>query len=81
MENGAIAVNRQDVGTTQPVLIEGVSKKNPGRISGKTPKNQTVHIEIPEGYTAKDFSGKVVSVNITHAATWYLEGALKNNDE
>ncbi len=81
VENGAIAVNRQDVGTTQPVLIEGVSKKNPGRISGKTPKNQTVHIEIPEGYTAKDFSGKVVSVNITHAATWYLEGALKNNDE
>ncbi len=44
--------NVRMVGGTQEVIVEGVSKKNPGRLSGRTRTNKVVHFDsdgAPEG--------------------------------
>ena len=43
---------------------------------GKSPKNQTVHAPIPEGYSIDQLVGKIVDVNVDVAKTWYLSGSV-----
>ncbi len=42
-------ISRRMVGTTQRILVEGVSKKNPCELSGRTENNRAVNFEVP-GY-------------------------------
>lgn len=63
--------------TTQEVLIEGASKRNPNKLVSRTKQNKIVHFDIPKGYSADDLLGKIAEVNINHAQTWFLVGTFK----
>ncbi len=61
------------VGTTQRVLIEGPSKSGLGLFSGRTERNEIVHVAFAEGL---DLAGELVEVHIARANKHSLEGAL-----
>ena len=48
---------------------------------GHSPKNKTVHFEIPEGHKAQDLVGKLVDVRVEEARTWYLRGPMVGDPE
>lgn len=68
--------NQGELHTVVPALIEGTSKKNDAVLLGKSPKNQTVHAPIPEGYSIDQLVGKIVDVDVDVAKTWYLSGSI-----
>ena len=63
------------VGTRQTVLVEGPSKASAGKphLSGRTVRNEIVHIEAPDGRAA---TGALVEVEILRAYRHSLEGRL-----
>ena len=68
-------LNQQDLNSTMDVLFEGTSKKDSSVLVGKSPKNQTVHVDFGNK-KASDFTGKILPVKISEAKTWYLKGEL-----
>ena len=63
--------NRLDVGRTHEVVVEGPSKKDPTRLSGRTRTNKLVHFPS-DGAEA----GALRTVSITAAHPHFLEGAV-----
>jgi tRNA-2-methylthio-N6-dimethylallyladenosine synthase len=63
--------NRRQVGTVQEVLVEGASKTDPDRVSGRTRSNRLVHVPA-DGLPTEP--GALVDVRITSAAAHYLFG-------
>ncbi|HEU4409354.1 MAG TPA: tRNA (N6-isopentenyl adenosine(37)-C2)-methylthiotransferase MiaB [Polyangiaceae bacterium] len=61
------------VGSTQEVLVEGPSKTAPDRLSGRTRRNEIVHVP---GASHLDLVGRLVSVAVTRANKHSLEGEL-----
>ncbi len=59
--------------------IEGTSKRDDSVMVGHSEKNQTVHFNLPEGYTSEDLIGKIVDVHIDEARTWYLRGTMESD--
>lgn len=78
VQKHAYELNQPEVGQTVKVLVEGGSKRDERMISGKSPKNQTVHALAPEGRTPDEMAGSFVDVKITEAKTWYLTGDVVN---
>ena len=74
VQKHAFELNQVDLGITVDVLVEGASKRDEHLLSGKSPKNQTVHAPIPAGLSIDDLCGKIVPVHVTEAKTWYLAG-------
>ncbi|MGH2773397.1 MAG: tRNA (N6-isopentenyl adenosine(37)-C2)-methylthiotransferase MiaB [Actinomycetota bacterium] len=64
----SLELNRLEAGRTREVMVEGPSKKNPGRLSGRTRQNKVVHFE---GNAAE---GDFIDVLITGSEAHYLEG-------
>ena len=60
------------VGTRQRVLVEGASKAQ-GKVTGRTERNEIVHLDAPEG---RDLVGALVDVEITQAYKHSLHGTL-----
>ncbi len=58
------------VGRVEKVLVEGLSRKDPGRWRARTRGNQLVH--FPKG--EEDLTGEFVEVSITSAGSWSLYG-------
>ena len=79
VQEGAWQANQPDAGTIVPVLVEGASKRDEHVLSGRSPKNQTVHFRLPDGAGADDWSGRTVNVRVTEAKTWYLSGELEGD--
>ncbi len=67
----SLRLNRAQLGRTVELLVEGRSKNNPEMLSGRTRTNKLVHFAA-----AEDLSGRLVTVEITGAYTWYLTGEL-----
>jgi len=63
--------NKQMVGTIQPVLVEGVSKKSDEQISGRTENNRVVNFTGDESLI-----GQFVDVRITEAWSNSLQAEL-----
>lgn len=61
------------VGTTQHVLVEGESKSRPENLTGRSERNEIVHIE---GSSGLDLVGRVVDVEVTQAFGHSLLGQL-----
>jgi len=59
------------IGTTVPVLVEGVSKNNPNRLTGRTDTHKLVNFDGHESHI-----GTIVPVTITEAKTFSLLGTL-----
>ncbi len=76
VQEGACAANQAFLGTVQPVLVEGSSKRDERLLVGKSPHNVTVHAPLPEGVSAEQLAGSTVNVRIDEARTWYLSGKL-----
>jgi len=64
------------VGSVQPVLFEGVSKRDALMLAGRTPSNKMVHVRVADGHDASEFTGRIVDVEIDEAQTWFLTGRL-----
>lgn len=60
------------VGTRQQVLVEGASKAQ-GKVTGRTERNEIVHLDVPEG---RELIGALVDVEITQAFKHSLHGVL-----
>jgi tRNA-2-methylthio-N6-dimethylallyladenosine synthase len=59
------------VGTTQQVLVEGQSKSGSGRVTGRTERNEIVHLADD---AAQSLVGEIVEVRIVRAFKHSLEG-------
>ena len=59
------------VGTIQPILIEGSSKKDPGKLTGRTRTNKVVNLAGPP-----DLIGKTVNVKIIYSKPFDLEAEI-----
>ena len=66
------ASNRRQLGTVQELLLEGPSKTDPQRVSGRTRGNRLVH--VPRSETTAP--GTLVNAHLTDAASFYLLGAV-----
>ncbi|MDH7497425.1 MAG: tRNA (N6-isopentenyl adenosine(37)-C2)-methylthiotransferase MiaB [Syntrophomonadaceae bacterium] len=67
----ALAINQQLQGRQVEVLVEGPSRTNPERLTGRTRSNRIVVFEGPEHLT-----GTVVAVRVVRAQTFTLVGQL-----
>ena len=76
VQASAYEQNQKELGTKVPVLFEGLSKRDVSILSGRSPKNQTVHVPLPAGCAAEDYAGRICDVSIEEARTWYLRGKL-----
>lgn len=76
VQEGAWQANQADAGSIVPVLVEGASKRDARMLSGRSPKNQTVHFPLPDGESVSAWTGKTVDVHVTEAKTWYLAGEV-----
>ena len=72
----AYEANQAELGKVVDVLVEGASKRDEAMLSGKSPKNQTVHAPVPGGRTVAELVGTVVPVRVDEARTWYLAGTV-----
>ncbi len=68
----AAARSRRLEGRTLPVLVDGVSKKNPGEAAGRTRCNRVVNLDTG----GQNLLGRVVPVRITQALPHSLRGEL-----
>ena len=70
----AIAYERNlaAVGSTHELVVEGVSKKDPSKLTGRTRTNKLVHFE-----GADQREGSLCTVTITSAHPHHLEGRLQ----
>jgi tRNA-2-methylthio-N6-dimethylallyladenosine synthase len=69
----SIERNRAMIGRTEELLVEGPSKKDPDRLTGRTRNNKLVHFPS-DGAAAGSFR----TVVITDARSHHLEGRLVN---
>lgn len=65
------AKNQKYLNMVVEVLVEGVSKNNPEKLSGRTRTNKLVHFEGEE-----ELTGQLVNVKITLPKAWTLDGVL-----
>ncbi len=73
---GALRKNTLLIDSTQSVLVEGVSKRDPRMIAGRTEGNRVVHAPLPAGVRIGQLSGRIVDIQIDDAQTWFLSGRL-----
>ncbi len=76
VQDSAFEQNQKELHTTVPVLVEGASKRDSSMLSGKSPKNQTVHAPLLEGVSIDSLVGQFVDVFVEEAKTWYLKGRV-----
>jgi tRNA-2-methylthio-N6-dimethylallyladenosine synthase len=72
VERHALVKHEARVGRTEPVLVEGPSKRDPAIWSGRTRQNKLVHFEPDAGVRA----GVTRRVRIDSAAPHFLRGDL-----
>lgn len=70
----ALEQNQALVGSLQSVLVEGPSKNDPERLTGRTRGNKLVHFSGESG-----LRGQLVMVRIDAAQTWNLMGTIASN--
>lgn len=76
VQDRAYEVNQTDAYSVVSVLVEGVSKRDPNVLMGRSEKNQTVHAPIPQGTTIEQLQGFIIPVQVEQARAWYLRGRV-----
>lgn len=76
VQDCAFKENQKELNTELEVLVEGTSKRNNAMLSGRSPKNQTVHFPMPQNSKESDFIGNLVRVKVQETKTWYLQGIV-----
>jgi tRNA-2-methylthio-N6-dimethylallyladenosine synthase len=70
VERHALGHNRRRVGRTEEILVDGPSKRDPSRVSGRTRQGKLVHVPRRPGLEA----GSYARVRVTDAAPHWLTG-------
>jgi tRNA-2-methylthio-N6-dimethylallyladenosine synthase len=70
-ERVSLELNRRRVGSNVEILVEGPSKRDPRRQTGRTDNHQIVHFEA-----GRDLAGSFATVEITGASALALAGRL-----
>lgn len=65
--------NKKYIGTTQKILVEGISKNNDKMLTGRTNSNKVV---VFNG--SQNLVGQVLNVQIISEHKWYLKGQIEN---
>jgi tRNA-2-methylthio-N6-dimethylallyladenosine synthase len=73
VERTAFEAHRARVGRVEEVLIEGPSKRDPGKVSGRTAQGKLVHLAAEPGVLP---AGSWADVLVTRAAPHFLMGEL-----
>lgn len=77
--------NRKIVGKSVEVLVEGTSKSDAGRLSGRTSQNQIVAFDLPEGSNQAGvsslMSGKLVNIDIVDSTDLTLFGVINESEK
>ncbi len=76
VQASALAKNREYVGRTERILVEGPSKRDPRVLVGRTGSNKVVHAPVPEGTSAGNLAGVLLDVAVEEAQTWFLLGRI-----
>jgi tRNA-2-methylthio-N6-dimethylallyladenosine synthase len=64
------------IGTTQRVLIEGPSRRDPGELTGRTENMRFVNFAAPPGIATDTLVGQFVEVQVTQAMSNSLRGRI-----
>jgi tRNA-2-methylthio-N6-dimethylallyladenosine synthase len=72
IQQQAGAISRAMLGTTQRILVTGVSKKDPGQLQGRTGNNRAVNFRAAD----HGLIGQFVDVEILDALPNSLRGAI-----
>jgi tRNA-2-methylthio-N6-dimethylallyladenosine synthase len=73
IERSSLLANRARIGRVEEVLVEGPSKRDPARLTGRTRHNRLVHLPRPESGLR---AGSYATVRVTDASTTNLRGEL-----
>lgn len=76
----AQSVARAMIGTTEKILVEGLSTRDPSELFGRTENNRIVNFKTPTGQRAR-LIGQMIDVAITDSFTNSLRGELMMSDE
>ncbi len=68
-------ISRKMVGSTQRILVDGFSKKDPGQLKGRTENNRVVNFRSDD----TDLIGKFVDITIAQAYSNSLLGSDPRN--
>ena len=72
VERKAWEANRRDQDAHIEVLVESVNRKDAHAVSGRSPKNQNVHVALPEGVEPESLIGSIVGARVADARPWFL---------
>ncbi|MCI3203753.1 MULTISPECIES: tRNA (N6-isopentenyl adenosine(37)-C2)-methylthiotransferase MiaB [Pandoraea] len=75
IEENAARISQRMVGSRQRILVEGVSRKDPNELQGRTENNRVVNFPAPEAQRA-GLIGQMTDVVITFAYPHSLRGEL-----
>ncbi|WP_353191142.1 tRNA (N6-isopentenyl adenosine(37)-C2)-methylthiotransferase MiaB [Pandoraea pnomenusa] len=75
IEENAARISQRMVGSRQRILVEGVSRKDPNELQGRTENNRVVNFPAPESQRA-GLIGQMTDVVITFAYPHSLRGEL-----
>ncbi|AJP58765.1 tRNA (N6-isopentenyl adenosine(37)-C2)-methylthiotransferase MiaB [Pandoraea vervacti] len=75
IEENAARISQSMVGSRQRILVEGVSRKDPNELQGRTENNRVVNFPAPEAQRA-GLIGQMTDVVITFAYPHSLRGEL-----
>ena len=76
VEDLSWTANQADLGKRVEVLIESTSKRADDIMVGHSEKNQTVHFPLPSGMSAEGLVGRIATIEVDRARTWYLSGTM-----
>ncbi len=77
VQSNAEACNVRLLNTTQSVLFEGPSKRDPALMTGRTRGYKLVHVPLPAGVDEDALRGQERDVRITATQAFYLQGVLE----
>lgn len=72
-------ISHSMVGTTEKVLVEGLSTRDPSELFGRVENNRIVNFKVPTG-TRSRLIGQMIDVNITDVMGITLRGDVAMSD-
>ncbi|NMV41804.1 tRNA (N6-isopentenyl adenosine(37)-C2)-methylthiotransferase MiaB [Ralstonia insidiosa] len=82
IEENVARISQSMVGSTQRILVEGPSRKDPTELHGRTENNRVVNFALPDLPQARrdQLIGQMLDVRIVHAFPHSLRGEVVAND-
>jgi tRNA-2-methylthio-N6-dimethylallyladenosine synthase len=72
VDRSALAKHEQRIGRIEEIIVEGPSKRDPSRVSGRTRQNKLVHVPNAPGLV----EGAIANVEVVSAAPYHMVAQL-----